>query len=69
MGVTGASGAIYARSLLEILGELSDQLEEVALIFSDNGRAVWEFELGHIPPFNKTFEDCLIKSFGIACVH
>jgi len=55
VGVTGASGAIYARSLLEILGELSDQLEEVALIFSDNGRAVWEFELGHIPPFSAPF--------------
>lgn len=55
MGVTGASGAIYARSLLEILDELSDQLEEVALIFSDNGRAVWEFELGHIPPFSAPF--------------
>jgi 4-hydroxy-3-polyprenylbenzoate decarboxylase len=47
VGVTGASGAIYAKVLLEKLTLLQDQLLEVAVVFSDNARDVWEYELGH----------------------
>ncbi len=47
VGVTGASGAIYAKVLLEKLVLLQDQLLEVAVVFSDNARDVWEYELGH----------------------
>jgi 4-hydroxy-3-polyprenylbenzoate decarboxylase len=47
VGVTGASGAIYAKILLEKLTLLQDQLLEVAVVFSDNARDVWEYELGH----------------------
>jgi len=47
VGVTGASGAIYAQVLLQKLARMTDQIEEVGLVFSDNARTVWEYELGN----------------------
>ncbi len=51
VAVTGASGAIYAKVLLEKLQSLKDQIETIGMVFSDNARAVWEHELG-----NRDFE-------------
>jgi len=45
IGVTGASGAIYARTLFEKLIQIKSQWEDVAVVFSDKGKEVWEFEL------------------------
>lgn len=47
IGVTGASGAIYAKVLFDTLLSLNDQAEEVAVLFSDNAKAVWKYELGN----------------------
>jgi 4-hydroxy-3-polyprenylbenzoate decarboxylase len=46
VAVTGASGSIYAQVLLTKLQALSDQIENVSLIFSDNAKDVWKYELG-----------------------
>jgi len=46
IAITGASGAIYARLLLEKLKKL--QPEEVSIVWSDNAKTVWEEELGVI---------------------
>jgi 4-hydroxy-3-polyprenylbenzoate decarboxylase len=46
IGVTGASGSVYAKVLLQKLILLGDQLEEVGIVFSDNARDVWKYELG-----------------------
>jgi flavin prenyltransferase len=46
IGVTGASGAIYAKVLFEKLLEIKPQWEEVSVVFSDKGKEVWEHELG-----------------------
>ena len=46
VAITGASGAIYARQLLQKLHALNDQILEVGVILSDNAKAVWKFELG-----------------------
>lgn len=46
IGVTGASGSIYAKLLLEKVKSLASQVEECGVVFSDNARAVWSFELG-----------------------
>ena len=51
VAVTGASGAIYARLLLEKLKGLESQVSEVGVVLSDNAKDVWEFELG-----NREFE-------------
>ena len=47
VAVTGASGAIYAKVLLDKLVQLQDQIEEVGVILSDNAKIVWEYELGN----------------------
>jgi flavin prenyltransferase len=46
IGITGASGAIYGKVLLEKLAVLQDQTGECGVIFSDNSKDVWNFELG-----------------------
>lgn len=47
VAVTGASGSVYAKVLLDKLVKLESQLEEVAVVMSDNARQVWELELGN----------------------
>lgn len=56
VAVTGASGSIYAQKLLEQIVTHSDSFSQIALIFSDNGRKVWEYELGSIQEFSKPVE-------------
>jgi 4-hydroxy-3-polyprenylbenzoate decarboxylase len=46
VAVTGASGAIYAQQLLAKLSSLKTPPEEIAVIFSDTAREVWEYETG-----------------------
>lgn len=45
IAVTGASGAIYAKVLFDKLVEVSDQVNDIGVVFSENARKVWEFEL------------------------
>lgn len=46
VAITGASGSIYAKVLLDKLTILKDQVEEVGVVMSDNAKDVWKFELG-----------------------
>lgn len=46
MAITGASGSIYAKVLLDKLTNIKDQIETVGIVMSDNAKQVWEFELG-----------------------
>jgi flavin prenyltransferase len=46
VAITGASGSIYARLLLQKLGQLKDQITELSLVMTDNAEQVWETELG-----------------------
>lgn len=45
VAITGASGAIYANVLLQKLQQLSNQVEAVGIVMSDNAKDVWKFEL------------------------
>ena len=47
VAITGASGSIYAKVLLDKLETLKEQLSDVALVFSDNAKTVWQHELGN----------------------
>jgi 4-hydroxy-3-polyprenylbenzoate decarboxylase len=46
VAITGASGSVYAKVLLDKLVQLQSQLTEVSLVWSDNAPTVWELELG-----------------------
>jgi len=46
VGVTGASGAVYAAALFSQLSKLSAQVDEVAVVFSETARIVWKQETG-----------------------
>jgi len=54
LAITGASGSIYAQKLLKKLQQLNSPPEEVAVIFSETAREIWEAEIGEkfhpIPP-------------------
>ncbi|XZF13106.1 UbiX family flavin prenyltransferase [Chitinophagaceae bacterium MMS25-I14] len=47
VAITGASGAIYAKVLLDRLLQHKDQVGDVGLVWSDNARTVWQHELGN----------------------
>lgn len=47
VAVTGASGAIYAKVLLDKLMQCQGQLDRVGVVMSDNAKDVWKFELGN----------------------
>ena len=47
VAITGASGSIYAKLLLQKLEQLKQQVSEVAVVWSDNAPTVWQYELGN----------------------
>jgi 3-polyprenyl-4-hydroxybenzoate decarboxylase len=47
IAITGASGALYAKALLDSLKQIPAQYEAVGVIMSDNAKTVWETELGN----------------------
>jgi flavin prenyltransferase len=59
VAITGASGSIYAQQLLNELVLRNNQIAEIAVIFSEQGQQVWEYELGkinidkHIKQYNR----------------
>jgi 4-hydroxy-3-polyprenylbenzoate decarboxylase len=63
VAVTGASGSVYALKLLEKLKQVNNPPEEIAVIFSDTAKEIWEAETGqkYSPDYpvkeysNKTF--------------
>lgn len=52
IAIGGSSGSIYAKVLLDKLLTLSNQIEKVGIVMSDNAKLNWELELG-----NKNYED------------
>ncbi|MFN0257715.1 UbiX family flavin prenyltransferase [Pedobacter ureilyticus] len=56
VAITGASGAIYAKLLLDNLKALSQQVEKVGIVMSDNAKEVWRYELGNDDYSNYDFD-------------
>ena len=46
LAITGASGSLYAQTLLRKLETLEDCPKEIAVIFSDTAKEIWEAETG-----------------------
>lgn len=47
VAVTGASGAVYAKVLLDKLVQLENQYDEASIVMSNNAKAIWQAELGN----------------------
>lgn len=47
VAITGASGSIYTKVLLDSLVKLQQQVKEIGVVWSDNARTVWQHELGN----------------------
>jgi flavin prenyltransferase len=47
LAITGASGSIYARLLIEKLLTIKDQWQELSVVMTDNAKLVWSTELGN----------------------
>lgn len=56
VAITGASGAIYSKLLLDKLVQAKDQVAAVGIVMSKNAETVWQTELGNASykdyPFN-----------------
>lgn len=47
VAITGASGSIYAKVLLNKLSRLSENIESLGVVMSENAKTVWQHELGN----------------------
>lgn len=61
IAVTGASGSVYAGKLISVITELKSPPAEIAVVFSENAKKIWEFETGS--PFKavspaKLYDNC-----------
>ena len=46
VAITGASGSVYAKVLLDKLVKLETQISEIGVVMSDNAKQVWDYEIG-----------------------
>lgn len=58
VAITGASGSIYAKVLLDKLMHIKDQWESLGIVMSSNAKEVWQVELG-----NNTYKDYPVKFY------
>jgi flavin prenyltransferase len=47
VAITGASGSIYARLLLDKLMAIESQYKELSVVLTENAKSVWKTELGN----------------------
>jgi 4-hydroxy-3-polyprenylbenzoate decarboxylase len=59
VAITGASGSIYAKNLIEKLLAAKTQWGEFSIVMTTNAKEVWKTELG-----NETYNDYPVKFYG-----
>jgi flavin prenyltransferase len=59
IAITGASGSIYAKVLLDKIEAAKNQFAEISLVMSDNAKDVWLYELE-----NSNYQNYPFKTFG-----
>lgn len=59
LAITGASGSIYAKIILEKLLEIPAQWEDIAVVMTENARLVWQTELQ-----NKDYEQYPVNFYA-----
>lgn len=63
LAITGASGAIYANRLLGKLMSHKPHPAEIAVIFSDTAKEIWQYELGKKPVIKTPAKEYLNNSY------
>ncbi|MBS1947652.1 MAG: UbiX family flavin prenyltransferase [Bacteroidetes bacterium] len=58
IAVTGASGSIYAKLILDKLSEIRNQWDELSIVMTENAKEVWKTELE-----NDSYKDYAFKFF------
>ncbi len=61
IAITGASGSIYSKSLLDKLRQLPQQWNELSIVITDNAKQVWQTEVG-----DNSYENYPFKTYGIS---
>lgn len=64
ISVTGASGSVYAKLLLEKLVTVKNQWADVALVMTENAKEVWRTELG-----NESYNQLPFKMYSTTDFH
>ena len=59
VAITGASGSIYARLLLEKILAMKDQCDELAMVMTENAKQVWETETA-----NDEYKNLPVKNYS-----
>ena len=59
VAITGASGSVYAKVLLDKLMLIKSQWQEVSVVMTDNAKAVWQHEMG-----NQDYKNYDVKYFN-----
>jgi 4-hydroxy-3-polyprenylbenzoate decarboxylase len=59
VAITGASGSVYAKVLLDKLMLIKSQWQELSVVMTDNAKAVWQHEMG-----NDHYRNYDVKYFG-----
>ena len=59
VAITGASGSIYVKLLLEKFSAIKDQWDELAIVMTENAKQVWETELG-----NDHYKNLSVKNYS-----
>ncbi|HEU0064386.1 MAG TPA: UbiX family flavin prenyltransferase [Flavisolibacter sp.] len=60
IAITGASGSIYAKLLLQKMVQLQNQIQELSVVITENARQVWQTEIG-----DKSYNDFNVNYFGV----
>lgn len=59
VAITGASGSIYVKLLLEKFFAIKDQWDDLAIVMTENAKQVWETELG-----NDHYKNLSVKNYS-----
>ena len=63
IALSGASGSVYAKVLFDKLDLLSDQIDAIALVASDNAIDIWKHELPNVQYNSYSYKEYSSKDF------
>ena len=67
VAITGASGSVYAKLLVEKLIAVKNDIASISLIFSDSGKKVWNYEVGKFSLRSKLIHQYSNNDFFAPC--